>query len=230
MKKLITICALILITALCSFTTHFFSWASLASNQHISLNNLKDAVDNGVFNLKNTIPAGTKLITKADAAYYIYLNESYSPFASKSNTQHVTKGDLQTNGNYVLHVFGTVGIGCNDAILYLTASSAVPCDASLTFDWCTDNGGNGTETLTIPAGQTSVTITVNTSLHGGVGCVGSDVRINPSSISFSNNCSPDPYTWLITSDTWDNGCNYGLPPSSQVICVKGCPIEPETTP
>jgi hypothetical protein len=230
MKKLITICALILVIALCSFTTHFFTWASLASNQHISLNNLQDAVDNGVFNLKYPIPSGNRRITKADAAFYVYLNEYYSPFASKSSTQHVTKGDLQPNGTYTIHVFGTVGTGCVDANLYLTSSAAVPCDASLTFEWCADNGATGTETLTIPSGQTSVMITVNTSAYGGSGCVGTDVRVKPSRISFSNTCSPDPYTWLITSDSWDNGCNYSLPASSQVICVKGCPIIPEVRP
>ena len=230
MKKLITICALILITALCSFTVNFFTWASLASNQHISLNNLQDAVDNGVFNLKNVIPSGTRRITKADAAYYVYLNEAYSPFSSKASNQHVTKGDLQANSTFTLHVFGTPGTGCVDADLFFTASAAVPCDATLTFDWCADNGASGTQTLTIPSGQTSATITVNTSIYGGSGCVGTDVRIKSSTLIFSNACDPDPHTWQITSDSWDNGCNYGLPATSETICIKGCPNYPEVRP
>lgn len=226
MKKLITICALILITALCSFTTHFFSWASLASNQHISLDNLKDAVDNGVFNLKNAIPAGTRRITKADAVYYVYLNESYAPYAGKASNQHVTKADLQANATYSIHVFGVPGVGCQDAVLWLEANTTVPCDATLTFDWCADNGSTGTHTLTIPSGQSSVSLNVNTGDYGGSGCVGTDVRIKPNSLSFSNACSPDPHTWQIFSYSWDNGCNYASPAGSEVICVKGCPILP----
>ncbi len=230
MRKLRIFLTLISAIALVSFTNHFFTWSSLASNQHISLNNLQDAVDNGVFNLKNPIPSGLRRITKADAVYYVYLNESYSPYASKASNQHVTKGDLQANTTYTLHVFGTPGTGCVDADLFLVANTTLPCDATLTFDWCADNGATGTQTLTIPAGQSSVDITVNTSAYGGSGCVGTDVRVKPSSISFSTSCSPDPHTWQITSDTWDNGCNYGLPPSSEVICVKGCPFLPEVKP
>ena len=226
MKKIRILLALISICLLASFSNLFYSWSTLASNQHISLDNLKDAVNNGVFNLKNTIPSGSKRITKADAVYYVYLNESYSPYAAKSSNQHVTKADLQANNTYTLHVYGVPGVGCSDAVLYLVANTTVPCDASLTFDWCADNGATGTQTLTIPAGQSSVNITLNTSTVGGIGCVGTDVRIKPSSISFSNTCSPDPHTWQITSDTWDNGCNYSFPAGSEIICVKGCPILP----
>ncbi len=55
------------------------SWAGIASNQCVSLNNLQDAVDTSVFTLKNTIPAGLKQITKAEANDYVNIDVSYAP-------------------------------------------------------------------------------------------------------------------------------------------------------
>ena len=41
------------------------SWAALASNQAVSYNNLQDAVNNGVFIAKTTIPVSDQEVTKA---------------------------------------------------------------------------------------------------------------------------------------------------------------------
>jgi hypothetical protein len=68
------------------------SWASIANNQCVSLNNLQDAVNNGVFALKNTIPVSNKEATKAEAEYYVYINP-----ISKTNTQLVVKSNLVAN-------------------------------------------------------------------------------------------------------------------------------------
>jgi hypothetical protein len=85
------------------------SWAGIAANQCVSRNNLQDAVTTGVFTLKNTIPAGTKQITKNEAEYYVNLNTAYSPFAAKSNNQLVVKSNLQACTNlpysYTLYYF-----------------------------------------------------------------------------------------------------------------------------
>lgn len=71
------------------------SWAGIVSNQTVSFNNLQDAVNTGVFTLKNTIPASNEQITKADADYYVNINTSYAPYAAKSSNQLVVKSDLQ---------------------------------------------------------------------------------------------------------------------------------------
>lgn len=70
-------------------------WASLASNQTVSFNNLQDAVNNGVFTAKTSIPATNEQITKADADTYVNINTSYGPYAAKSSNQLVVKSDLQ---------------------------------------------------------------------------------------------------------------------------------------
>lgn len=67
------------------------SWAGLANNQTISWDNLKNAVDTGVFmGAENAVPVGSKQITRAEAEMYAVIN----PISSKSNNQLVVKSDL----------------------------------------------------------------------------------------------------------------------------------------
>jgi len=70
------------------------SWASLASNQTVSFNNLQNAVNNGVFTAKTSIPASNEQITKEDANTYARISTSYSPYAALAQNQLVTKSDL----------------------------------------------------------------------------------------------------------------------------------------
>ena len=70
------------------------SWASLANNQTVSFNNLQNAVNNGVFTAKTSIPASNEQITKVDANTYVNINTSYGPYAAKASNQLVVKSDL----------------------------------------------------------------------------------------------------------------------------------------
>ena len=66
------------------------SWAALANNQTVSLNNLINAVTTGVFTQKTTIPTGTKQITKAEAESYVNINT----ISGKTTNQLVVKSNL----------------------------------------------------------------------------------------------------------------------------------------
>lgn len=70
------------------------SWAGISSNQTITFNNLKDAVNTGVFTLKNGIPSSQECITKTDANFFVNINTSIGSYASKSAQQLVYKADL----------------------------------------------------------------------------------------------------------------------------------------
>jgi hypothetical protein len=71
------------------------SWDSLSGNQGVTLSNLKDAVNNGIFLERNTIPDDTRLVTKENANYYIRnLNLSNSGYSNKLTNQIVVKNDL----------------------------------------------------------------------------------------------------------------------------------------
>jgi hypothetical protein len=110
------------------------SWAGIANNQCISFNNLQDAVTTGVFALKNSIPVSTEQITKADADYYVYIDTTYGPYASKASNQLVVKSNLQPAATTTT----TTSAPCQQ--IYLYPSNSNPCDhfGSLTlFD--TDN-------------------------------------------------------------------------------------------
>jgi hypothetical protein len=69
-------------------------WSTLASNQTVTCNNLQNAVNTGVFTLKNSIPATNECITKENANYYVNINTSVASYASKASNQLVYKADL----------------------------------------------------------------------------------------------------------------------------------------
>lgn len=79
-------------------------WSSLANNQTVSFSNLQNAVNNGVFSLKATIPSpsSTEQITKSDANTYVYINPNKASFSAKSNNQLVVKQDLEAVWVYCL--------------------------------------------------------------------------------------------------------------------------------
>ena len=70
-------------------------WYTIANNQTVSFNNLQDAVNQGVFVPKTSIPASNEQITKADADAKVYLNTSYAPFANKAENQLVVRSNLR---------------------------------------------------------------------------------------------------------------------------------------
>ncbi len=76
-------------------------WSSLANSQAVNFNNLQDAVNTGVFALKNTIPASNECITKDDANYYVYINTSKPSYDAKASNQLVVKQDLEAQGGIV---------------------------------------------------------------------------------------------------------------------------------
>ena len=76
-------------------------WSTLANNQAVSCNNLQDAVNNGIFALKNAIPVSNECITKAEADFYVYINTSKPDYSGKASNQLVGKSDLEAQGGIV---------------------------------------------------------------------------------------------------------------------------------
>jgi hypothetical protein len=70
------------------------SWASLGNNQTVSYNNLQDAVNNGVFTLKNTIPVSSKQTTKGEAEFFVNIDPIL-----KGTEQLVVKSNLVANNS-----------------------------------------------------------------------------------------------------------------------------------
>lgn len=140
------------------------SWASLANNRTVSFNNLQNAVNNGVFTAKTSIPASNEQITKADANTYVNINTSYSPYAAKASNQLVVKSDLQAvitsyahtiyyystcywDGLYLEAGASTASIACSSNAYSITLYSAdfalgngslLYTDSALTNQWYSD--------------------------------------------------------------------------------------------
>lgn len=67
------------------------TWAGTASNQLVTFNALKDAVDSGALSLKSTITSSNKIVTKADVETYIQMGTYNSTWSGYSSTRCPTK-------------------------------------------------------------------------------------------------------------------------------------------
>lgn len=125
------------------------SWAGIANNQCVSLDNLKDAVATGVFTQLTTIPTGTEQITKLDAVTYVSINTSSEPLASKSNNQLVVKGDL-------------IPTGATTTTTTTTSTTAAPTTTTTTSTTTAAPTTTTTTTSTTTAAPTTTTTTTTT--------------------------------------------------------------------
>ena len=93
------------------------SWSGLSSNQTISWNNLKDAVDTSVFmGAEAAVPVGSKQVTRAEAEQYAVINA----VTSKSSNQLVIKSDLTAlTGVYKWNISDNGDILADACSLYL---------------------------------------------------------------------------------------------------------------
>jgi hypothetical protein len=123
------------------------SWAGIASNQCVSLDNLINAVATGVFTALTTIPSGSKQITKSEALTYV--NIQTAPLAGKTNNQLVVKSNLQapivTYYN-VISCIGTSGIVKYNGPATLTIGSYVFTNTNYTCN-SISSVGTGPETF-----------------------------------------------------------------------------------
>ena len=82
------------------------SYASIATNQCISCNNLQDAVNNFLFLSVTSIPVSTKQVTKEEFETYILYQYTgipeYPPYAVKTPNQLIVKGDINLYGDVTL--------------------------------------------------------------------------------------------------------------------------------
>lgn len=217
------------------------SWAGIASNQTVSFNNLQDAVNNGVFTLKNAIPASNEQITKAEANYYVNIDTSYGPYAAKASNQLVVKSNLQPAAPACATYINISAMYLNvyELVMFFSFTGNVPsAQIEFSFDWCTDSGAKGTTWVTVYGGQGSgglqgvnINLSMNGMQGGGTPWGIQDVSVNSS--------SADPVTQMYVSGSTilfsggDPGCAYYMSyenadnfcnPQGIVNdeCVKGC--------
>lgn len=137
------------------------SWAGIASNQTVTCNNLQDAVNNGIFFQKNTIPVSNKCITKAEAEYYVDINT----ISGKTSNQLVVKSNLVSPGYYYqMERFNCTT--CTGELAFIVGYSSIPL--TLNYFYATINP----YTYQRQAQIASTTIDINfSSISGTTSCV-----------------------------------------------------------
>lgn len=140
------------------------SWAALANNQCISLNNLQNAVNTGVFTLKNAIPSSSKQITKADAFFYVNIDAAYPPYANKASNQLVVKSDLISPSVSQVSIFIDNNNSLNIPITGMTING-VPVTYSSGSNFTITAGNNGDFSST-QIGNFTVVITYGSHISG----------------------------------------------------------------
>lgn len=97
------------------------SWSGIASNQCVSLTNLLDAVNTGVFmSAVAGFSGSAKQITRSEAEYYVVIN----PVTSKSNNQLVVKSNLTAKtGVYKWNISDNGTILADACSLYLDVNT-----------------------------------------------------------------------------------------------------------
>jgi hypothetical protein len=112
------------------------SWASLGNNQTVSYNNLQDAVNNGVFTLKNTIPVSSKQTTKGEAEFFVNIDPIL-----KATEQLVVKSNLVANNSTTTTTTTVPSSPTRYALAGTTGNLYISNNAG--FDWGTVSFFNG---------------------------------------------------------------------------------------
>lgn len=194
------------------------TWAGTANNETVSKNALNNAILNSIFYQRTTFTPSTEQTTKSEAAAWVFLDESASPFAGKASNQLVVKTDLVAATPIYIGIFGGYN-GTFQLDIYVNISSALPQSITLYFEWCTDSGADGYVTFSLPASFSGTTgVTVNLSSFGafsGTYASGSVVTTSVSTVTalyvkgativFSTSDTTRPY--LVSYENIDNACS-----------------------
>lgn len=207
-----------------SFTTKYYAstWAATANNETVSRNALADAVANVIFYQKAAFTGSTRQITKAEAAAWVYLDETASPFAGKASNQLVIKSNLVARAPIYITITATFD-GVFGLDIAVDVSAALPADMVIYFDWCTNTSADGNITFTLPSGFSGTTTALaNCSSSGAftgtyaagnvtttTGSVVNDFHVKGATLTVTISDNSRPY--LISYPNVDNACSNAAP-------------------
>lgn len=203
-----------------SFTTKYYAstWAGTSANETVSRNALANAVGTNVFYQKAAFTGSTRQITKAEAAAWVYLDETASPFAGKASNQLVIKSNLVAKTPIYITITATFD-GVFGLDIAVDVSAALPADMVIYFDWCTNTSADGNITFTLPSGFSGTTTALaNCSSSGAfsgtyaagnvtttTGSVVNDFHVKGATLTVTISDNSRPY--LISYPNVDNACS-----------------------
>jgi hypothetical protein len=181
------------------------SWLTLQNDEHVSFNDLRDAVATNVFLPATTlaaIPFGEERITKLEAATYACLDETAVPFVDLADNEHVIKSDLvpcarstmtvkvHNLSGLVLNFLTVIVNGIN--VVGLTAVTMNPTDIITGTSTSVINGvnkivvSNSTGNITILSTDIKDDVTLSPLSYTTSGNGTLTVTVNPITISGTN--------------------------------------------
>jgi len=189
------------------------SWAGIANNQLVTFDNLRDAVDNGVFDSKvplSSIPTGNEIITKADASAYVWLNEAASPWSTYTDDRCPPKSSFIVNNFCTIVVIASTDIQSStgntlysDGTVYVvTADGTTSYTTAGNYQLCTRPSPD------VPSVQYIYYYAYDSIQYVTV----STILFYPSSVSCSTSgCVPTSYSTLYNAGHCDGCIGLGTP-------------------
>ena len=198
------------------------TWAGTSNNETVSKNALNNAIGNAIFYQKAAFTPSVEQTTKSEAAAWVYLDETASPFSGKASNQLVIKTDLVAKTPITIQFAATYD-GVFGLDIQVCVSSALPAETTIYFEWCTNTSATGEVTFTLPSGFTGCTTALancssagaftGTYASGNVltttGSVVNDFHIKGSSFVFTTSDNTRPY--LLSYPNVDNACSGAAP-------------------
>ena len=187
------------------------SWAGLASNQLVTFDNLRDAVSESVFDSKvslASIPTGNKIVTKAEASTYVWLNEGASPWSTYTDNRCPPKSSFIANNfctivsiafSDILNSTGNTSYP-DGTVYVVTADGTISYTVAGNYQICTRPSPDvpSSEYIYYYAYDTIQYFTVST------------INFYPSSVSCSTSgCVPTSYSVLYDNSGTCAGCTGG---------------------
>lgn len=204
-----------------SFTTKYYAstWAGTANNETVSRNALANAIGNAIFYERAAFTPSTRQVTKAEAAAWVFLDETASPFAGKASNQLVIKTDLVAVAPTYIGIYAGYD-GVFGLTIYIDVTGGtLPAEMTVSFDWCTNTSADGNMTFVLPSGFSGTTSALaNCSSAGSfsgtygtgnvvntTGSVVNDFHVKGSTLVVTISDNSRPY--LISYPNVDNACS-----------------------
>ena len=167
------------------------TWASLSSNQCFSFTTLLDAVTNGIFTLKKSFSANSKMITRANAEEHVYVQ----PITASATNQLVVKSEMVaiTTFRQVDYEFSNSGCSGQSFSVYKNTTILIASGTAST-----------TGTFSVYEGDV-ISIYHSSSPSGGSPCNFASAEIVVSGISVASQTSTTGGATVVATWTVDSG-------------------------
>ena len=205
------------------------TWAGTANNETVSKNALANAIANVIFYQKAAFTPSVEQTTKSEAAAWVYLDETASPFSGKTSDQLVIKTDLVAKTPIYVGIYAAFDGVFGLEIFIDVSGGSLPAGMTVYFDWCTNTSADGNMTFVLPvsfSGSTSALANCSSSgsfsgtygtgnVTTTTGSVVNDFHVKGATLTVTISDNSRPY--LVSYPNVDNACSGAAPVVDECI-------------